>query len=134
MILAFCIDSNNGMTFNGKRQTQDVVHRERLLVLAIERNHRLIMNSYSGKLFGCNTGIDDAELLKLSDLDTVCFIENVKNISQFIEKADTIVLYRWNRAYPFDYKLDFSLLADFELKHSENFKGKSHSEITEENI
>lgn len=88
MILAFCIDSNNGMTFNGKRQTQDVVHLERLLALAIERNHRLIMNSYSSKLFGCNMEIDDdTELLKLSDSDTVCFIENVKNISKFIEKA-----------------------------------------------
>lgn len=133
MILTFCLDSKNGITFNGKRLTQDVVHRERLIALAIEKNHRLIMNSYSGKLFGYNTGIDDdTELLKLSDSNTICFIENVKNISQFIKKADTIVLYRWDRAYPFDYKFDFSLLDDFELKHSEKFKGKLHSEIIEE--
>lgn len=133
MILTFCLDSNGSMTFSNKRQTQDVVHREHLLAFAIRKNCRLIMKDYSGNMFGFDTRIcDDGELLMAAESDTICFVENVNDISKFINKANTIILYKWNRAYPYDYTFDFSLLADFDLKHSASFKGKSHNEITEE--
>ena len=44
--------------------------------------------------------------------------------------AETIVLYRWNRAYPADVK--FTMPQGFALKESRDFAGSSHEKITRE--
>ncbi len=111
MILTFCLDSNGSMTFSNKRQTQDIAHRERLLALAIGKKCRLIMKDYSGNMFGFATGnYNDVELLRVAESDTIYFVENVNDISKFINKANTIILYKWNRVYSYNYKFDFCCL------------------------
>ena len=49
MNIIVCVDKNNGMSFCGKRQSQDRVLRER--VLEMTNGSRLLMNSYSAKQF-----------------------------------------------------------------------------------
>lgn len=132
MILAVCLDDDGGMAYKNMRQTEDTVQREKLLALAVRSKMRIVMNSYTGKLFGYDTGINsNDELLKAAAQNVICFIENAE-ISEFIKKADTVVLYKWNNRYPSDLKFDFSLLNNYELKSSISFKGIKHDKITEE--
>ena len=49
MKISVCLDKDNGMMFFGKRQSQDIRQRERLLELI--GTNKLFMTSYSAKLF-----------------------------------------------------------------------------------
>ena len=49
MIIMVCVDDNNGMMFNKRRQSQDRVLRQRMLELAGEK--KLWMNDYSRRQF-----------------------------------------------------------------------------------
>ena len=49
---------------------------------------------------------------------------------EVLQKAERIVLYRWNRAYPADVK--FTMPKGFTLKESREFAGSSHEKITRE--
>ena len=55
MILIVCLDNNNAMAFNRRRQSQDRAARER--ILALTAGAPLWMNGYSAKLFGDVPGI-----------------------------------------------------------------------------
>ncbi len=131
MVLVICVDDNNGMMFNNRRQSQDRELRKRIGELS--NGHRLFMNNYSFKQFKNyeydNIIVDESFLVNAKNGD-YCFVENtdIKNYNSNIEK---IVIYKWNREYPFDVK--FSLpLQEWNLESSFDFKGYSHHKITEE--
>ena len=50
MIIVICADDKNGMMFNGRRQSQDRILREK--ILADAGNSKIWMNAYSAKQFG----------------------------------------------------------------------------------
>ena len=58
MILFICLDDNNGMMFNNRRQSMDVSVRKR--ILSIVKNKKLWMSEYTKKQFTeeCNVCAD----------------------------------------------------------------------------
>ena len=133
MILIVCVDDDNGMMFNHRRQSQD--HCLRSHILAITTGKRLWMDVYSAGQFSIeeteNIDIDDYFLSKAAVGD-YCFVEDL-DVSKYENLAEKVILYRWNRKYPGD--LFFSIpLQDhgWKLIKSTDFAGSSHDKITEE--
>lgn len=137
MVAYIAIDDNNGMLFNNRRQSQDRLMRENLLAHC--GTSKLWITEYSKKLFlsqedgnlPSNIMVDDDFWSKAESSDH-CFVEK-DNLSQWMDKLDTLVIYKWNRDYPADYFFDFSVIDDNWKRFSVNkFKGSSHDKITRE--
>lgn len=129
MTLILCIDDRLGLTFNGRRQSQDEVLRERILHLA--EGKKLWMTPYSAKQFSPNDGIcisDDPE--NAAGEDDFYFAEDAPFDPN---KASGVVLYLWNRHYPSDRVLEIHP-KDLGMKRisKKDFVGSSHKKITEE--
>ncbi len=130
MIAAICIDDNNGMMFNKRRLSQD-----REIINDLIRNfgkHRIFTNNFSSILFEDYNDkvIIDDNLMSVAKKNDVCFIENIE-INKYSDKINGIILYRWNRKYPSDMKLNMNL-SNFKLDTQYDFKGNSHDKITRE--
>lgn len=132
MNMIICIDNNNGISFGGKHLSRDAKLCER--VLQITSGNLLLMNKFSYGLFKdysddniivTETVFNDA---KPGDF---CFVENL-DVATPKELIEKIIIYRWNRSYPSDMKLDMSILNDKKLVASFDFAGNSHKKITEE--
>lgn len=131
MNIIVCIDEENGMLFNGRRQSKDRVLRVHASDLA---GGKLWMNSYTAKQFaedGCDIIADEAFMDNAPE-DAWCFVENV-DIKPYADKISRIAVYRWNRLYPSDVKFP---MADFAFRWTqvscEEFAGSSHERITQE--
>ena len=78
MILIACVDVNNGMLFNNRRQSRDKVLMEHIIELV--SNKRLWINSFSKDIFENykldNLIIDDDFSSKIEQKD-FCFVENI---------------------------------------------------------
>ena len=133
MILIVCVDDDNGMMFNHRRQSQDRVLRER--VLGMIAGSRLWMNHYTEKQFSTDNATQinvDDDFLNEDAPGDYCFDEgdDVPDYEKWIEK---IILYKWNRRYPGDMHFDLPLTAHgWRLTGSTDFIGSSHEKITEE--
>ena len=67
-----------------------------------------------------------------ADDGDVCFIENI-HLAPYIKDVSTLVVYRWNRLYPSDFKFDVDILkSGFSLESVKEFEGSSHEKITKE--
>ena len=128
MNIILCLDDNNGILFNKRRQSRDRVLCERVASLA--SGGRLLMNEYSSGLFEGFDVVVDANFLENAQNGDYCFVENA-DFSAFSEKIEDVIIYRWNRAYPSDVKIDISFLNGRIVASSEDFKGNSHDKITE---
>ena len=131
MILIVCIDKNMGMTFNGRRQSKDSILRERIIQLTSKS--KLWMNHYSEKQFNetsaSHINISD-NLIGDVEKNEYCFIENL-NVKEFEECSQMIILYHWNRAYPYDKQFGIDL-TKWTCIQTTDFEGSSHAKITEE--
>lgn len=131
MILIFCADDRGGLLFNNRRLSCD----EKLCshILNYCNGRSLWMNEYSSSIFprNCpNIRVDEDFPERVGEGD-LCFAENI-DIPNLMLKADQLVIYRWNRAYPADRKLPGNVLANRTLVYTEEFEGKSHPKITQE--
>ena len=130
--VAVCVDEFGGMLFNGRRQSRDRVLISDLLDFAGDK--KIIINDFSLSLF---KDYLDRIILSPSPLNeagenAVCFIENLP-LADYKDKIETLVIYRWNREYPSDKKLDVSPEAlGLKLISSSDFVGSSHKKITKE--
>ncbi len=127
MNIIVCVDKNNGMSFMGKRQSQDCVLREK--ILEITSGARLLMNSYSAKQFeNIESFIVDEDFLSNAKQGDFCFVED-KAISD--ENVECFYVFNWNRKYPGDLFFDVDLKAEgFKKIKKEEFQGNSHDKIT----
>jgi hypothetical protein len=126
MTVFVCLDDNNGMMFNNRRQSRDSKVIER--IKAISMGRRLYVDSYTAKLFeGIEVIVDDNFLEKVTEED-FCFVERA-NLKEYDEKIKTLVIFKWNRVYPFDKQIDIEF-EERELKESYDFEGTSHERIT----
>lgn len=124
-----CLDDKNGMTFNGRRQSQDRYLRRR--VADMVGDGTLWMNRYSAGQFA-DTPVPALsvreDFMAAAQEGEFCFVENVP-LAPWADRIGTLFVFRWNRSYPADRFLDL-LLDGWKLTGSEEFPGYSHERIT----
>lgn len=140
MKIIVCIDKNNGMLFNNRRTSRD-----REVIKDIVNNYsdaNIWVKEYSKELFedyfddnnlgsleDNNIVVDEQYLLKIEDRD-YCFIED-REIINYTDKVEKVIIYRWNRDYPADVYYEFDN-NQFSLEETSEIKGYSHDIITKE--
>ena len=131
MILIVCVDDDYGMAFNHRRQSSDrVVTSE---ILRISAGKILWVAPYTASLFpeAENISVDDSFMDKAQRGD-VCFVERIP-VEPWLNKAEQIIIFRWNRKYPFDVKFPYDLLKNqWVREETKEFTGSSHDKITME--
>lgn len=122
--IIICLDDNNGMLFNNRRQSRD-----RLLTADIIENlkdEKLNVFDFSSQVFA-----------EYSEKINICteltkgkthFVENV-DLKPFEDSISEIIVYRWNRSYPADFTCDVDF-GKFTLVSETEFAGNSHEKIT----
>ena len=128
MHIVLCLDDKNGILFNARRLSSDLAVCKRIVA---QHSGRLMMNSYSAKLFSDADVLVDDEFLKNAHAEDTCFVENL-DFAKYLQDISSITIYRWNRHYPSDVKLPERLLTDWKLIENIDFAGKSHDTITEQ--
>ena len=128
MKLVVCLDENNGIKFFGKRQSQDELQRKNLFELI--GNLKLFLTEYSYDLykdieFNFEIIDENTEIIKNS-----VFLYEGDFLEKFLPSVDEIIVYFWNRDYPFDETFEEHLKNIWKEKEKVEFKGKSHDEIT----
>ena len=124
MKLIVCLDDNNGMMFNKRRQSRDRVLIENVLEFC--KGEKLYTNEYSAKLFPEKTVeiFENVEQIGIS----FCFAEDFTVNEEYV---DEIIVYKWNRLYPADTYFNINL-ENWSLIESVDFEGSSHEKITRE--
>ena len=131
MNIIVCVDDNMGMTFNQRRVSRDEKVIEKIVDFAAGK--RIWMNDYSLPLFEHKENsniIADGMYLDKAEQDEYCFVEK-ESISNYKNKINKMILFRWNRSYPSDVKFKIDL-DEWKLNSSEEFAGDSHECITME--
>lgn len=128
MILIVCMDDQNGMAFNHRRQSQDRVLIERIEGLTADNNLR--MAPYSQKLFSSSNILADDDYLSKAGIDDYCFVER-EDVKPHKDKTQKVIVFRWNRHYPSDLKFGIDL-SNWHLVSTEEFPGSSHLKIAME--
>ena len=125
MILIVCVDDNNGMMFNKRRQSRDGELIKR--IENITKGKCLWTSEYSKALFSREVETAECFLDKAGEGE-YCFNETIGDISVLPER---IIIYKWNRKYPSDLKFNFDM-SKMKIVSSFEFVGSSHEKITEE--
>ena len=133
MNLIVCIDDKGGMMFNHRRQSQDRELRRDILALTGEK--KLWVSPYTARQFRP----EEQERLTVSDsflteagAGEFCFAEEGP-FAPVREQLETLILYKWNRHYPADCRLDLDPEAEgLSLRETVEFPGFSHEKITRE--
>lgn len=132
MTVCICLDKNGGRLFNCRRQSRD----RRLIddLCAFANGRTVYTDAYSEKLFDhTNAPLGSADELTASgEEDAIIFCERQDPLP-YLERADTLVIYRWNKVYPADTFLarDPGELG-FRLVQKTDFPGTSHNNIDRE--
>lgn len=131
------LDDNNGMMFNYRRQSKDILLIED--ILNDSKEGTLWISKYSAEQFcddfpeglPSNLKVDDEFFRKAGDEDN-CFVEEY-DLSFHLDKIKKLVIYRWNRRYPADFYFALDL-SDGTWKRTlvSDIKGNSHEKITKE--
>ena len=128
MEIIICLDDNNGMLFNNRRQSRD---SKVLLDIKNSLNGNLTIFPFSEKLVS-SAEIPYEIMSGSASENTVLFVED-RGIEEFLPVTNKITVYRWNRVYPADMSLDIVLSAEgFRITQSVDFEGTSHEKITKE--
>ena len=120
MKLIVCVDRNNGLSFNHRRQSRDRVVTADILAYAPVQ-----VREGSAKLFA-----DSPERIEIcTDFseDAVCFAEGLP----LPAAPETLILYRWDRVYPADEFLPYDL-SRWTLRAATELTGYSHERIAKE--
>ena len=132
MTVIVCLEDRGGMLFNRRRLSRDRVLSADAVELARSEGKKLSMCSFSEKLFeeySEHITVDEDFLDNGAEL---CFVEN-KALAPHLQRIDRLVIYRWNRTYPFDTVIDIDVsTAPWRLLSREEFAGYSHEKITKE--
>ncbi len=124
MKLIVCLDDNNGMMFNKRRQSRDKILIENVLELC--KDEKLYTSEYSAKLFPENSVevIENPAEIEYGYFFAENFFVNEEDIEE-------IIVYKWNRLYPADTYFNIDL-ENWNLTETVDFEGSSHEKITRE--
>ncbi len=127
--LIVCMDEQNGIMFNKRRQSRDsAVCRD---VLDMIEAASLYTDRYSYRLFeefGDGRVICCREPALSAGRGDYCFAEDM-DMTAAASKADKVIVYCWNKTYPADRYFDVDT-ERFELVTQTEFEGSSHKKIT----
>ena len=130
MILVVCVDDIMGLALFGRRQSRDRLLIADLAELAA--GEKIYMSPCSALLFeGTDANIVPREdFAAMAGEGEYCFTEFISPAA-LEEKAEKIILYRWNRRYQADLFFDIDL-SHWKLESTSDFPGSSHEVITRE--
>lgn len=134
MTAIVCIDDRGGMLFNKRRQSRDRVLTEHVVNLAKNEGARLLASPFSEKLLAefTDSAVICEDLLDAAEENDICFVEDRK-LLPYKEKIDRLIVFRWNRTYPYDFTLDIDPTSpEWHLSFTEELVGYSHEKITKE--
>ena len=101
MIIILCLDNNNGMMFNDRRQSQDRGLRE--YIAEMTKGEKVYMNAYTEKLYEeINDPVVCEDFLHKAGKGETCIVENLP-LKSVIDQIEEIVIFRWNKVYPSRY-------------------------------
>lgn len=131
MILIVCNDDKNGMMFNNRRQSRDIILINDIIQTVKDEN-KLYCSLYTSKLFFDETDFRPQICENTVQVPKDCYlfaehpsqIPNEKNIQK-------IIRYLWNRSYPSDNIFTLNL-DEWKLEFMCDFVGYSHERITKE--
>lgn len=126
MKVIVCLDDNQGMLFNKRRQSRDRKVIEDICTMA----EQLWVSPFSEKLFDGTASelcISERYLEEAGD-GMYCFVET-EPLEPHLHKIEEVIIYWWNRKYPTDTHLDLHL-QEWVLKEQCDFAGFSHEKIT----
>ena len=128
MIVILCLDNNNGMMFNDRRQSQDRGLRE--YIAEMTKGEKVYMNTYTGKLYEeIKNPMVSEDFLQKAGKGETCIVENLP-LNPVIDQIEEVVIFRWNKVYPSDQVLDVDL-EEWKLVEEEQIEGSIH-EITKQ--
>lgn len=132
MIAVVCVSDGGGMTFAKRRVSRDKAVVKDISDLADGR--AVFMTEYSARLFeesGASV-IAVSEPLASAGEDDVAFSEET-GLLPYKDKMEALVIYRWNRKYPFETALDIDPEREgMTLAQTCDFVGNAHEKITRE--
>lgn len=117
MIAVYMIGNNDALSFNNRRVSSD-----KNIIDDLYKNYENINifkrseDLFKGRKYNIVDSLDDG----------VYFLED--NIDK---KIDTLIIYRFNRDYPYDNRLNIDL-EKYSLIDTYDFRGNSHDKITKE--
>ena len=131
LTVALCTDERGGMIFNNRR-----VSRDRILIdeLVSGVDGKVYIGEYSALLFEAHKDrvAVVGNVLADAPAGAVCFVE-VPPFMPHVGDISRLIIYNWNRRYPFDKQLDISpAKMGFRLVSVTEFEGSSHEKITKE--
>ena len=128
MIAILCLDNNNGMMFNDRSQSQDRGLRE--YIAEMTKGEKVYMNAYTENLYEeIKNPIVSEDFLQKAGKGEPCIVENLP-LSPVKDQIEEIVIFSWNKVYPFDQVLDVDL-EEWKLVEEEQIEGSTH-EITKQ--
>ena len=128
MIIILCLDNNNGMMFNDRRQSQDRGLRE--YIAEMTKGEKVYMNAYTEKLYEeINDPVVCEDFLHKAGKGETCIVENLP-LKPVIDQIEEIVIFRWNKVIrPIRYWM--WILRNGKLAEEEQIEGSTH-EITKQ--
>ena len=126
MTVYVCLDDRDGMLFNNRRQSRDRAVLEDIRSSVPEV---LTIDPFSEKLVR-EAGIPYTLAPEEIPEDAHFFLE-ARPAAGLIPRAESLVIYRWNRHYPADVRFDADL-SPFTRISTLDFPGSSHETITKE--
>lgn len=129
MKFIICVDDNNGMMFNKRRQSRD-----RAVVDDIAKTvgeNVLYADGYSKELFKDCAGLKVSESIEECEKNNGYFFAENVSICKYADRITEITVYHWNRVYPSNFKADFDYRGMCMTEKTE-FAGFSHPVITKE--
>ena len=119
MIIILCLDNNNGMMFNDRRQSQDRGLRE--YIAEMTKGEKVYMNAYTEKLYEeINDPVVCEDFLHKAGKGETCIVENLP-LKSVIDQIEEIVIFQ---------VLDVDL-EEWKLAEEEQIEGSTH-EITKQ--
>lgn len=132
MTVFVCIEDRGGMLFNKRRLSRDKNLTDD--VIRTSDDGVLYVNEFSEELF-CETDasvICVPEPMESASDSAYVFAENIP-LSKYSQRISKLIIYKWNRRYPFDTVLDIDPeKSGFKLSETVDLVGNSHEKITKE--
>ena len=129
--VAVTVDNKMGVAFNKRRQSRD---KKLIEDLCLSTENEISISSYSLPLFEEWTSrvkVYGSPLAECAD-GGVCFVE-ISAIGKHVDEISELIVYRWNKVYPSDKKLDIiPEECGFIKVSTSDFAGNSHDVITKE--